>query len=131
MFDPKESSRLNLDADMASGSAPQDNGEFTDNEDYGIPLEDIREAEFERLEDFPPSREVVRSSPLNKSSWLPWMRFRRRQRDLGSYLPVEEEDETRLRRKKSMNNPLITAEVAEVVKEFSCDSKLGWGILYF
>lgn len=116
---------------MASGSAAHDNGEFTDEEDNGIPLEDIREAEFERLEDVALSREAVRSPPRNKPSWLLWKRFQRRQRDLGSYLPLDEEDETRLRRKKSRNKPLNTAEVTEAVKEFSCDSKLGWGILYF
>lgn len=116
---------------MASGSAAHDNGEFTDEEDNGIPLEDIREAEFERLEDVTPPREAARSPPRNKSSWLAWKRFKQRQRNLGTYLPVEEEDETRPRGKKPRNKPLNTAEVAEAVKEFSCDSKLGWGILYF
>lgn len=116
---------------MASDTAAHDNGEFTDEEDCGVPLEDIREAEFERLVDVAPSREAVPSPPRNKSSWLPWKRFQRRQRDLGSYLSVEEEDDTRLRRKTSRNKWLNTAEVAEAVKEFSCDSKLGWGILYF
>lgn len=114
---------------MASGSAAHDNGEFTDEEDNGIPLEDIREAEFERFDDVTPSCEAVRSPPRNKTSWLLWKRFKRRQRDLGTYLPVEEEDETRLLRKKPRKKPLNTAEVAEAVKEFSCDSKLGWGIL--
>lgn len=114
---------------MASGSAAHDNGEFTDEEDNGIPLEDIREAEFERLDDVTSLREAVRSPPREKLSWLPWKRFKPRQRDLGTYLPVEEEDETRLLRKKPRNEPLHTAEVAEAAKEFSCDSKLGWGIL--
>ena len=116
---------------MASGSAAHDNGEFTDEEDNGIPLKDIREAEFERLGSVAPSHEVVRSPPRNKSSWVPWKRFQRRRRDLESYLLVKEKDETPLRKKNSRNKSLNTAEVAEAVKEFSCDSKLGWGLLYF
>ena len=114
----------------ASGSVEHDTGEFTDEEDSGIPLEDIQEAQLERLESVAPSREVVRTPQQNMLSWLPWKRTNPRQNALGSYLPVEEEDQTQLLRKRPRHRPLDTAEVAKAVKEFSCDSWLGWGILY-
>lgn len=115
--------------DGASGSAAHDTGEFTDEEDTGIPLEDIREVEFERLEAVAPSGEAVRL-PGGTQSWLPWKRSKQRNRELGSYLPVDEEDQAQLLRKQPRNRPLATSEAVETVKEFSCDSKLGWGILY-
>ena len=116
--------------DGASGSAAHayDTGEFTDEEDDGIPLEDIREVEFERLEAVAPETAPT-SKPRQKQSWLPWKRSKQRGRERASYLPVEEEDQTRLLRKKPRNRPLATTEVVESLKEFSCDSKLGWGIL--
>lgn len=116
--------------DGASGSAAHahDTRDFTDEEDNGIPLEDIREVEFERLEAVAPEP-VPTSKPRQKQSWLPWKRPKQLERERGSYLPVEEEDQTQLLRKKPRNRPLATTEVVESVKEFSCDSKLGWGIL--
>lgn len=123
------STTVNMRNNGASGSAAHDTGEFTDEEDTGIPLEDIREVEFERLEAVAPSREAVRM-PRRNQSWLPWKRSKQRKPELGNYLPVEEEDQAQLLRKQPRNRPLATAEVVESVKEFSCDSKLGWGILY-
>lgn len=105
-----------------------DTGEFTDDEDTGIPLEDIREAEFDRLEHSSATRETMDSSGANKSlsSWLPWLGKRQQKESLGEYAQLGEDEGLPTARGRPGNALNSTA----TPKEWSCDSKVEWGILY-
>jgi len=105
-----------------------DTGEFTDDEDYGIPLEDIREAEFDRLEHTSVAGGTDKSGGVTRSlsSWLPWLSKRQQKGSLGDYAQLDEDEGLPTSRRRTTIAPQSTA----APKEWSCDSALGWGILY-
>lgn len=100
-------------------------GEFTDDENLDIPLRDIREAEFERLEAGPVTKETVEEERKQSSRWPLWPLNRRRRSSAG-YAKVDDDDDA--------DSPLTTngLKSKETKKASSgvCGGKLVWGILY-
>lgn len=97
-------------------------GEFTDDENLDIPLRDIREAEFERLE-AGPITETVEDEKQQSSRWFLWPLNKRRRSSAG-YTKVDNDDAA---------SPLATNGLKQKQKKASgwlCGGKLVWGILY-
>ena len=80
-----------------------DTGEFTDDEDYGIPLEDIREAEFDRLEHTSVAGGTDKSGGVTRSlsSWLPWLSKRQQKGSLGDYAQLDEDEGLPISRRRT------------------------------
>lgn len=99
-------------------------GEFTDDENLDIPLRDIREAEFERLEAGPVTKEVIEEERKQSSRWPIWPLNKRRRSSAG-YTKVDDDDAA---------IPLATNGLqSKETKKASggvCGGKLVWGILY-
>lgn len=98
-------------------------GEFTDDENLDIPLRDIREAEFERLEAGPITEEAVEDEKLQGSRWSLWP-LNKRRRSSAVYTKVDDDDAA---------SPLATSGLKQRQKKASgwvCGGKLVWGILY-
>jgi hypothetical protein len=99
-------------------------GEFTDDLNSDIPLQDIREAEFSRLEtlEAPPSK----STNQQNAWWRRWLPFKRSRGSSGGYAKVEEEDgvipETGIPKEKD-------AKSGRKRSGWTCGGKLGWTIL--
>lgn len=101
-------------------------GEFTDDENSNIPLRDIREAEFERLEAGPVTKEAVEDEKKQSSRWPIWP-FKKRRRSSAGYAKVDDDDD-------DAASPLAAKGLkSKPTKKASggvCGGKLVWGILY-
>lgn len=121
----KKNMPTNYPAGPSKLPSKQDSGEFTDSEDEGIPLSDIREAEFSRLShDQAP---ILHSEPssarplkLSAFSW-PWRWDRRKRKQPQTYLPVGEDEA------QSLAAQRVTTSKGER-KRCSCQ-KVGWVIM--
>ena len=101
-------------------------GEFTDDENLDIPLRDIREVEFERLEAGPVTKEAVEDERQQSSRWPLWLQYKRRRRYSAGYTKVDEDDSV-------AGLPATDGLTSKRAKKRSggvCGVKLGWGILY-
>ncbi|OBT58539.1 hypothetical protein VE04_02158 [Pseudogymnoascus sp. 24MN13] len=102
-------------------------GEFTDDENLDIPLRDIREAEFERLEAGPVTKEAVEEEKKQSRRWSLWPLNKRRRSSAG-YAKVDDDDDdaaTPLAAKGLKSKPTKKASGGV------CGGKLVWGIFTF
>lgn len=115
------------EAGPSSSGRRQSTGEFSDDEDLNIPLRDIREAEFSRLEAGPGIREAVEEDEQRKG-WLPyWLQSKRRRHSSTGYAKVKEED----RAGPGARMPSApTQKRTKKEKRWACGGRLGWTILY-
>jgi len=99
-------------------------GEFTDDFDSDIPLQDIREAEFSRLE----TLEAPQPKSTNQHSawWRRWLPSRRSRRSSAGYAKVEEEDGVILETDISKDKD---AKSSRKKSGWTCGGKIGWAIL--
>ncbi|KFX86676.1 hypothetical protein V490_08954 [Pseudogymnoascus sp. VKM F-3557] len=100
-------------------------GEFTDDENLDIPLKDIREAEFERLEAGPVTKEAVEEKRQHSSRWPLWPLNKRRRSSAG-YTQVDDDD---------AGSPLtgngLKPKQTKKASGGVCGGKLVWGIFIF
>ncbi|KFY08710.1 hypothetical protein V492_05977 [Pseudogymnoascus sp. VKM F-4246] len=100
-------------------------GEFTDDENLDIPLKDIREAEFERLEAGPVTKEAVEEGRQQSSRWSLWPLSKRRRSSAG-YTQVDDDEASSPLAAKGLK-PKQTTKASGGV----CGGKLVWGIFIF
>lgn len=111
------------EAGPSSAGRRTSTGEFTDDENLDIPLRDIREAEFERLEEGPVTKEVIEEEKTQRSRWPLWPLNKRRRSSAG-YTQVDDDDAASPLAANGLK-PKETKKASGGV----CGGKLVWGIL--
>ncbi|OBT76997.1 hypothetical protein VF21_04179 [Pseudogymnoascus sp. 05NY08] len=115
------------EAGPSSAGRRASTGEFTDDENSNIPLRDIREAEFERLEAGPLTKEAVEDEKKQSSRWPIWP-FKKRRRSSAGYAKVDDDDD-------DAASPLaakgLKSKPTKKVSGGVCGGKLVWGIFIF
>ncbi|KFY61523.1 hypothetical protein V496_04983 [Pseudogymnoascus sp. VKM F-4515 (FW-2607)] len=113
------------EAGPSSAGRRTSTGEFTDDENLDIPLRDIREAEFERLEEGPVTKEVIEEEKTQRSRWPLWPLNKRRRSSAG-YTQVDDDDAASPLAANGLK-PKQTKKASGGV----CGGKLVWGIFIF
>lgn len=114
------------EAGPSSFSRRLSTGEFTDDEDSNIPLRDIRDAEFARLEAGPVAKDVEVEGQQARR-WPLWFQSKPRQQSSTGYAKVDEEESAVADLlPPSSPNPKQNRNGSSGI----CGGKKWWGILY-